>query len=433
MRSPRWFALALALAPAAKAQSLAEQLAQAVDRPTPVERARSAAALAQQHASQLRELLAAMRAFGTFEALPAGASTTRERLPVGREVEETELALYVPKGYDPAKPAPLLLAFHGTGGSGGDVLSMWRKIADDGGVLVLAPSEAGKNEGYRFSERERLAALAALRWIRRRANVDEECVFATGVSRGGHLAWDLALRFPDLFAGIAPMIGGPRITIQDRQNNLRYVENVARLPIRDLQGAQDDPALVWSVEFAFERLKKLGASDAQLSLQPEHGHSFDLNAVDWRAFFASTRRVTRPERVVRASAREGEGRSHWLEVLAYSPSVEEEFTPKITQLGWAQKSEDEKRRLLIRLADERTSRLEAQRTARGRFSATSERVKSWRLLLCEDDFDAKEDVQVSWNGSTVRKRLRASPQVLLAEFVERFDRTFLPVAELELR
>jgi dienelactone hydrolase len=310
--------------------------------------------------------------------------------------------------------------------------AMWGRIARDAGLVVLAPSEAGANDGYHFSERERLAALAALRWVRRRVNVDENKVFATGVSRGGHLAWDLALRHPELFAGIAPMIGGPRITISQGQNNLRYVENVARLPIRDLQGAKDDPALVASVQLAFEKLRSFGASDAQLFLHPDLGHSFDMKAVDWKAFFASVRRGPRPERVVRAAAKEDEGRAFWLEVTAFSPSVDETFVPEVSELKWAGMSEDERRRYLVAQCEQRTARLEVQRYGVGRFSGRSTGVKRFRLLLTSDDFDSKQDLELTWNGDVTKKRLRASSTVLLAEFAERFDRTFLPVAELEV-
>src|SRR5947207_1046414 len=44
-------------------------------------------------------------------------------------------------------------------------------------MVVVAPTEAGPNEGYRFTERERRSALSALRWARRRLDVDENRVF----------------------------------------------------------------------------------------------------------------------------------------------------------------------------------------------------------------------------------------------------------------
>jgi poly(3-hydroxybutyrate) depolymerase len=430
--------LALGLSGESRAQTsnrepdLVAELERAVDQPTAAERRQAAIALASRCAGRVEDLEAAARAFGRFEALESGMSKVTASLRVGDAVEETELVVYVPSGYDPGKAAPAVLAFHGTGGRGREMASMWRDEAERAGALLLAPSEAGANEGYAFSERERLAALAALRWLRRRANVDENAVFATGVSRGGHLAWDLALRYPDLFAGIAPMIGSPRITIQRGQNNLRYVENVAHLSIRDLQGERDDPALVASVRTAFEKLAKLGARDARLFLQPEHGHSFDPKAVDWPELF-SARRDPSPRRVVRASARKGEGRASWLEVLDHSPSVDETFTPKISQLGWAQLDEDGRLAYLESEAEQRTARIQAERAGVGRFSASSKGVKRFRLLLAREDFDAGRAVEVAWNGDTLRVRPKPSPGVLLEDFVERFDRTFVPVAEIEVR
>ena len=55
------------------------------------------------------------------------------------------------------------------------------------------------------------------------------------------------------------------------------------------------------------------------------------------------------------------------------------------------------------------------------------------LGLTLDDFEPGEDVYVGFEGDRTKKRLRPSPTVLMAEFCERFDRTFLPVAELEVR
>lgn len=427
------FALACAV-PHVRAQaSVVEELERLVDLPSAAERKQAARALAERCAARIGELEAAARTFGRFEALASGVEQRKVELQVGAQREATELSLYVPASYTPERAAPLLLAFHGTGGRGQDVLGMWRRIADESGMLVLAPTEAGPNVGYRFSERERLAALAALRWVRRRANVDENRVFATGVSRGGHLAWDLALRFPDVFAGLAPMIGGPRITLQDGQNNLRYCENVVGLAIRDLQGAKDDPALVWSVQTIFDKLRRLNALDAQLVLHESLGHSFDVSAVEWGAFFGAKRRAPRPERVVRASAREHEGRAFWVEVLEHGPNVKEDFTPKVSAAGWASKSENEKGLYLIAEAEKRTARLQVERASAGRYSATSTSVKRWRILLETQDLDAKQELVVTWNGDSSKQRPRPSAFVLLEEFAERFDRTFVPVAELQLR
>ena len=45
-------------------------------------------------------------------------------------------------------------------------------------------------------------------------------------------------------------------------------------------------------------------------------------------------------------------------------------------------------------------------------------------------FDPAVPVKVTWNGRERTRRVDGSAKVLLEEFVERFDRTFLPVAEI---
>jgi hypothetical protein len=223
------------------------------------------------------------------------------------------------------------------------------------------------------------------------------------------------------------------VQVKRAQNNFRYLENVATLSIRDLQGARDDPGLVLNVELAFERLRRLGARDAQLVLHPELGHSFDLSAVDWPAFFGGARREPMPERVVRAAAREGEGRAWWVEVLDHAPSVAEVFELEISELRWAQMSERERRAWISEEADARTARLEVRRAGPDHYTATSRGVKRFRLLLPRDAYDPSRPVTLEWNGARITKKLAPSARVLLEDFAERFDRRVLPVAELVAR
>ena len=361
-----------------------------------------------------------------------GAMKKPPPVPGTRVVEGPPgIHVYVPKTIDASKPAPLLLAFHGTGGSGADMEPMWRATADSLGMLVCAPSESGANEGYAFSERERAEALAALHWMRRSYDVDEDRIYATGISRGGHLVWDLALRHPDLFAAIAPMIGGPRFQLDAGQNNLRYLENVVALPIRDLQGSQDDPGLLANLRMAFDALAAKKAVDAKLVEFPELGHSFDLGAVDWVAFF-SARRNPIPERVVRLAARRDEARSAWVEITKFTKEVQENFTPQVGASTWNALDENGKRKYLEKLVDQRTARLEVKRTGLGRFAAKGERVAGFRILLAAEMFDPAQPVQVLWNGKLVKKKVVPDPRVLAGDFAERFDRSFLPIASIDV-
>jgi dienelactone hydrolase len=412
------------------APALGTELEQLVDLATPKERHAKALELAARKETSLDDWLAAMRAFGRFEKAVPGFKTEKVTLLADGKPEETELCLYIPLSYDQSKPTPLVCAFHGTGGSGKEMAEMWRGIAEGIGALVLAPSEAGKNDGYGWTVRERDSALAALRWVRRRYDVDESRIYATGISRGGHLAWDLALRHPDLFAALAPQIGSPRLAIVRGQNNMRLLENLVALPIRDLQGAKDDEVMVESLHVAFARLEKLGAKDAVLKEFPELGHSFEMGAVDWKAFLGAAQRPSEPERVVRCSARLDEARSFWVEISAFDKTVEEEFQPVIPANEWKALDPAGQRARMMKEADKRTARLEVKREGPGRFTAAGSGVTGFRLLLTQAMLGPKNSVQLKWQAKLIAPKAAVPDKAIaLVDFAERFDRGWIPVAE----
>jgi len=431
-------AAAVAIAPAAGAGDSADRgrllrdLAAAVDLPTAAARAAAADALAARADVTLDAWIDAMGAFTPPGAPPApGAGSESVELTVLDAKETTTIATAVPASRPAAGPGGLLLAFHGQGGAGVEMASAWTAATEASGLVVVAPTEAGPNDGYHFSSRERAAALAALRWARRRFDVDENRIFVTGWSRGGHLAWDLALRHPELFAAVIPVVGAPRVTNQRAENNLRYLENLLDTTVRDLQGSKDDPRALWNVRYAFERLAAWKARDARLIEFSDRGHDADLAAVDWTAFFAATRRDPHPARVIRRAATPGEGRAAWAEILATDATVAEAVAPPQPP-GWATMGEDAQRRFIEAAVEKKTARLEVKRSAPNQFDASSAGVARWRLLLGREDADVTKPLTVRWNGRSVTRTLAPSKAVLLREFVERFDRTFLPVAEIGL-
>lgn len=407
-------------------------LAAAVDLEDPVARRNAANALAARKDVTLDAWLELARTFGACEPKAVGRGVHRASLRVLDKVEETDLHVYVPASYDPAKPAPLMLAFHGTGGSGDQAGPFWNEVADALGMLVLAPTEAGKNEGYAFSDRERAAALAALRWMRRRFDVDEDRVYAMGISRGGHLTWDLALRFPDRFAAIAPMIGSPRFNLTHGQNNLRFLENVVQLPIRDLQGSKDDPGVLANLHEAFAKLERWKAPDAKLVEFADLGHDFRFEAVDWKAWLGAAKRVAVPKRIVRAACEKTEASTSWLELTGLAKDAAEDLRPSVKDTVWNAMDEKARRAWLEGEVEKHTARCEATWDAPGAFTVSSTLVTSFRLLLTRDLFDPAKPVVVTWNGKKVEKRARGDARVLLQRFVERFDRSFLPVAVVDV-
>jgi pimeloyl-ACP methyl ester carboxylesterase len=272
--------------------------------------------------------------------------------------------------------------------------------------------------------------MAAVRWARRRFHVDENRIHVTGVSRGAHLAWDIGLRHADRWASLCPMAGGPRLAPEQGQNNLRFLENAVHLSIRDLQGLQDDPDMLFNLRLAFAKLKALGAVDIDYLTFPDLGHAFRMDAVDWKAFFLQARRNPLPARVVRQCATEAEGRAFWAEVLDLDPRIREEFVPRVEAEKWNGMDEDGRKEYVAALVEHGTARLEIHMRAPGVFEAKTFRVKRFRILLTPQMIGPDGQVTVTWNGKVVTKKPPRSRQVLAAEFAEHFDRSFLPVAEM---
>ncbi len=56
-----------------------------------------------------------------------------------------------------------------------------------------------------------------------------------------------------------------------------------------------------------------------------------------------------------------------------------------------------------------------------------------RILLTQEMYDPKKPVSVKFDRRVKKFRPKVSRELLLSEFAERFDRTFLPVAEVEVK
>lgn len=425
---------------------LVAALAHLVDLPDPAARMTEAQRLAARRDASLDEWLLAAAALpprlsADDPLRQPGVHQQTTELFVANAMRPAEIVVRVPKpahGAPPAGPMPLLLVGHGTGGSGDTAWQTWAALADRLGLLLGCPTEPYepyRTAGWAYQPDARQEVLQALRWLRRHYDVDENRVVLTGYSRGGHMTWDIATRYPDLFSGLIPACGAPRLGNAPHENNMRYLENVAALPIRDLQGLGDDAMMLANLRRAFDVLKLCGARDAVMVPFPDLGHDFRLDGVDWDAFFQHAVR-TRPQRIVRLPALDEapippEGRrAAWIEVLTVDPKVHPKWPMQVSQSRWAQLDEQGKRDHVDSYLRDNTPRLEVQQDGPGRFVARGRGVRSFRLLLLPDMLTADGKVTVQWNNRTRTEKPTPSPRVLLAEFAERFDRSFLPVAEV---
>ena len=175
--------------------------------------------------------------------------------------------LHVPSAVGPT-PAPLVLVFHGGGGTGPGTerLTRFTALADREGFLVAFPEGVGKNwnDGREFSSSrahrdhvDDVAFVTALIDAIGRAHaVDPRRVYATGISNGGIFSHYLAAHLSARIAAIAPVVGG----IADPPDAwLRPEQPVSVLM---LQGTQDPLVPYHGGAVAFGRGKIIDTEEA---------------------------------------------------------------------------------------------------------------------------------------------------------------------------
>ena len=158
----------------------------------------------------------------------------------------------------------------------------------------------------------------------------------------------------------------------------------------------------------------------------------ELGAVDWGEFFKSSVRNPRPAQVVRRVATLRESRAFWVQATALDRKIKE--TPQIVaSRRFAQLDDMGKRDYVARAVEKRTARLAVKMLGKRKFAAQAKGVRAFRILLDESMLDGDKPVLVRYKARNRRLPVKRSKKVLCREFVERFDRTFLPVAEVIVR
>lgn len=95
-------------------------------------------------------------------------------------------------------PAPMLVGFHGGGDSSMyfTFVTEWYEIAHRYNFLFVSI------ENHQFVTATE--AIEVIEHLKKRYNVDERRIYATGFSMGSGKTWDLFQEYPDVFAGLAP-------------------------------------------------------------------------------------------------------------------------------------------------------------------------------------------------------------------------------------
>lgn len=127
--------------------------------------------------------------------------------------------LHLPPGYDPTRRTPVVVLLHGQGSYGIQQLlySDYRSLADREGIIVVAPDTAypvfnlwvadGGPGASPYSVDDVGFIARLLDRMEAHLCVDEDRVFATGISSGAFMASHLACHLPDRIAAVATVAG----------------------------------------------------------------------------------------------------------------------------------------------------------------------------------------------------------------------------------
>jgi predicted esterase len=173
--------------------------------------------------------------------------------------------LYLPQDYgkDTSTLWPLMLFLHGSGATGTDI----QKVKTDGPpklieqgkqypFIVVSP-QAPEKEGW-----EPQVIIRLIKGLQSQYKVDKERIYLTGLSMGGFGTWNIASKFPSVFAAIAPVCGGGDTT---------QVMKLRHLPVWCFHGAKDNVVNPEQSYRMVRALKKFNP-DVKLTIYPDANH-----------------------------------------------------------------------------------------------------------------------------------------------------------------
>ena len=130
-----------------------------------------------------------------------------------------EYVLYVPKSYDPRRPAPLVISLHGAGlwGAAQREVSQWDAVADREGFIVVYPSGlAGSGPRvWRITSatglpRDVTFISDLIDKLRAEYSIDPARIYANGLSAGGAMSFVLSCTLSDRIAAVG-MVGAAQL------------------------------------------------------------------------------------------------------------------------------------------------------------------------------------------------------------------------------
>ncbi len=240
--------------------------------------------------------------------------------------------VFVPDGYDPARPTPAILFCHGYDPYTTKIFpwvpERFQSVVDEIDALFVIPYGRRNTD---FLGPGELDVLEVLQQVCRTFRVDSDRVYLTGVSAGASGVWTLATHYPHLWAAITPICGRtdyylwkgfqPGEAAKPRElgiainSPILVAENLRSLPVDIYHGARDPYIPPTQSSRMFRALEAFGLS--RYTEDPEGGHRiWDTLLRDktlWTRLL-SHRRDAMPPRVTYTSFSPKYNRAYWVEV-----------------------------------------------------------------------------------------------------------------------
>lgn len=375
---------------------------------------------------------------------PFAPGWQRRVLPVktGDRVDNVEVYVFIPPGYaaSEAKSWPLLLVAHGQGSDGPrhgrDVVRRLGPEADR--FIVVSPTMPGEKlySGRGYQEQAWLGPLA---WARRALNVDDDRIYITGYSMGGHHTWHLAAMFPHLWAAAAPMAGVPFFEGSPYVTNL-YLPNLLALPVWAIWGELDrakPPALgnVDLCRLAAQQLQRLKAPLFTGTELPGAGHlACWPKGEELAGFLARHKRTLAPATFTHAFHVPAHARAYYIEPLDYThppmdvgkgltATLEAKAPPSPQQLQAAFQASYERQIFQIAATlDQGANALTIRALG----------IRKLRLLVYDGMLDLSKPVTIRFWTATWKGTLAPSARCMLTHYAATRDATGLVVNEVDL-
>lgn len=204
----------------------------------------------------------------------------------GRQGTTTTLyaRLMKPANIEPGKKYPLVLFLHGAGERGDDNKSQLKyfptwmatpAMRAKYPCFILAPQCPDKQKWVNVPwdsksspampkepSKQMTTVIEELEQVIKSEPVDLHRIYLTGMSMGGYGVWDLAMRWPERFAAIAPVCGGGDVTKASRLVNV---------PILCYHGGSDPVVPVQRSREMIAAIEKAGGHPKYVEL-PGVGH-----------------------------------------------------------------------------------------------------------------------------------------------------------------